>query len=135
MEKQKSRYRWIVFVSVLLTYLLMASQRTAPGLITNNLMEDFSLTTSEIGLLISIQFFVYTCLQIPMGILADRFGPNFFLIMGATLTGIGTIIYSLGTHELILFFARILTGVGDATIWVNMMLILATWFQKKNSCD
>lgn len=131
MEKQKSRYRWIVFVSVLLTYLLMASQRTAPGLITNNLMEDFSLTTSEIGLLISIQFFVYTCLQIPMGILADRFGPNFFLIMGATLTGIGTIIYSLGTHELILFFARILTGVGDATIWVNMMLILATWFQKK----
>ncbi|MCH7323189.1 MFS transporter [Solibacillus sp. MA9] len=131
MEKQKSRYRWIVFVSVLLTYLLMASQRTAPGIITNNLMEDFDLTTSEIGLLMSIQFFVYTSLQIPMGILADRFGPNFFLIIGATLTGFGTIIYSLGTHELILFFARILTGVGDATIWVNMMLILATWFHKK----
>lgn len=78
MEKQKSRYRWIVFASVLVTYLLMASQRTAPGLITNNLMEDFNLTASKIGLLMSIQFFVYTSLQIPMGILADRFGPNFF---------------------------------------------------------
>ena len=131
MDKQNSRYRWVVFVAVLFTYLLMASQRTAPGLITDQLMRDFSVTASTIGLLTSIQFFVYTSLQIPMGILADRYGPNFFLIIGAALTGLGTIIYSLGTHELILFFARILTGVGDATIWVNMVLILAQWFYKK----
>jgi len=109
----------------------MASQRTAPGLITDQLMRDFGVTASTIGLLTSIQFFVYTSLQIPMGVLADRFGPNFFLIMGATLTGLGTILYSLGTHEFVLFFSRILTGVGDATIWVNMVLILAQWFQKK----
>ncbi|MEK8199481.1 MFS transporter [Lysinibacillus sp. FSL M8-0134] len=131
MGKQHHRYRWIVFVSVLFTYLLMASQRTAPGLITDQLMRDFSVTASTIGLLTSIQFFVYTSLQIPMGILADRFGPNFFLIFGATLTGLGTILYSLGTHEFVLFFSRMLTGVGDATIWVNMVLILAQWFHKK----
>lgn len=131
MDKQQHKYRWIVFVAVLFTYLLMASQRTAPGLITDQLMEDFWVTASTIGLLTSIQFFVYTSLQIPMGILADRFGPNVFLIIGATLTGIGTILYSLGTHEFILFFSRILTGVGDATIWVNMVLILAQWFHKK----
>lgn len=131
MEKQNSRYRWIVFAAVLVTYLLMASQRTAPGLITDQLMKDFSVTASTIGLLTSIQFFVYTSLQMPMGILADRYGPNFFLIIGAALTGLGTIIYSLGTHEFILFFARILTGIGDATIWVNMVLILAGWFHTK----
>lgn len=131
MDKQHHRYRWVVFVAVLFTYLLMASQRTAPGLITDQLMRDFGVTASTIGLLTSIQFFVYTSLQIPMGVLADRFGPNFFLIIGAILTGLGTILYSLGTHEFILFFSRILTGVGDATIWVNMVLILAQWFQKK----
>ena len=131
MKKQNSKYRWIVFVSVLCTYLLMASQRTAPGLITDQLMRDFHVTASTIGLLTSIQFFVYTSLQIPMGILADRFGPNFLLIIGATLTGLGTIVYSLGTHEIILFFARMVTGIGDATIWVNMVLILAQWFHTK----
>ncbi len=94
-------------------------------------MNDFQVSASTIGLLASIQFFVYTGLQIPMGILADRFGPNFFLIIGALLTGIGTIIYSLGTHEFVLFFARILTGIGDATIWVNMVLILSQWFSAK----
>lgn len=131
MDKQNSKYRWIVFASVLFTYLLMASQRTAPGLITDQVMRDFSVTATTIGLLASIQFFVYTGLQIPMGILADRFGPNYFLIIGAALTGLGTIIYSLGTHEFVLFFARILTGMGDATIWVNMMLILGQWFSTK----
>jgi sugar phosphate permease len=94
-------------------------------------MLDFNVTATTIGLLTSIQFFVYTGLQIPMGMLADRFGPNFFLIIGAILTGLGTIFYSLGTHELILFLARILTGIGDATIWVNMVLILSQWFKAK----
>jgi sugar phosphate permease len=131
LDKQNSRFRWVVFASVLFTYLLISSQRTAPGLIIDQVMWDFNVTATTIGLLTSIQFFVYTGLQIPMGILANRFGPNFFLIIGAILTGLGTIIYSLGSHEFFLFFARILTGMGDATIWVNMVLILSQWFNAK----
>lgn len=131
MDNQNSKFRWIVFASVLCSYLLMSSLRTAPGLITDQLMADFSVTATTVGLVTSIQFFVYTALQIPMGILTDRYGPNFFLIVGAILTGIGTIIYSVGSHEFILFFARILTGIGDATIWVNLVLILSQWFNAK----
>ncbi|MFT4413918.1 MFS transporter [Fredinandcohnia humi] len=131
MDKKNSKFRWVVFASVLVTYLLMASQRTAPGLITEQVMTGFNVTASTVGLLTGIQFFVYTGLQIPMGIMADRYGPNFFLIIGAILTGMGTIIYSLGTHEFVLFFSRILTGTGDATIWVNMVLILGQWFKGK----
>jgi sugar phosphate permease len=131
LDKQSSGFRWVVFGTVLFTYVLMSSQRTAPGLITDEIMLDFNVTATTIGLLTSIQFFVYTSLQIPMGMMADRFGPNFFLIIGAFLTGLGTIIYSQGTHEFVLFFARILTGTGDATIWVNMVLILGQWFNAK----
>lgn len=131
MDKQNSKYRWVVFAVVMFTYLLMASQRTAPGLITDQVMRDFGVTASTIGLLISIQFFIYTGLQIPMGILTDRYGPNYFLIAGASLTGIGTIIYSVGTHEFVLFFARAVIGVGDATIWVNLVLILSQWFSAR----
>ncbi|MCM3570144.1 MFS transporter [Neobacillus mesonae] len=131
MDKQNSKFRWVVFASVLFTYLIMSSQRTAPGLVIDQIMNDFHVTATTIGLLTSIQFFVYTGLQIPMGLLADRFGPNFFLITGAFLTGLGTIIYSFGTHEFVLFLARIMTGTGDATIWVNTVLILSQWFSKK----
>lgn len=129
MDKQNSSYRWIVFTVVLFTYFLIVSQRTAPGLITDQLMKDFNVTASTIGLLTSIQFLAYAGLQIPIGILSDRFGPNFFLIFGTLLNGIGTIIYSVASSEVLLIAARSLVGIGDATIWINLVLILSQWFK------
>ncbi|WP_026695888.1 MFS transporter [Peribacillus kribbensis] len=131
MDKQNSKYRWIVFISVLLAYLLIVSQRTAPGLISDQLMKDFSVSASVIGLLTSIQFLAYSSLQVPIGILSDRFGPNFFLITGTLLNGLGTVMYSLAGNEYILLLARLLVGIGDATIWVNLVLILSQWFKVK----
>ena len=129
MEKQNSKYRWVVFTTVLFTYFLIVSQRTAPGLISDQLMKDFNVTASTIGLLTSIQFLAYAGLQIPIGILSDRFGPNYLLIIGAILNGLGTLIYSLAPNELVLLLARLLVGMGDATIWVNLVLILSQWFK------
>ncbi|WP_102273500.1 MFS transporter [Cytobacillus massiliigabonensis] len=129
MEKQNSKYRWAVFGTVLFTYFLIVSQRTAPGLITDQLMKDFNLTASTIGLLTSIQFLAYASLQIPIGLLSDRYGPNFFLIIGTILNGLGTVLYSLAPNEFFLLFARLLVGLGDAAIWVNLVLILSIWFK------
>ncbi|XJZ27234.1 nitrate/nitrite transporter [Bacillota bacterium Lsc_1132] len=131
MEKQNSKYRWIVFAAVLFAYFLIVSQRTAPGLITDQLMKEFTISASMIGLLTSIQFLAYAGLQIPIGILSDRFGPNFFLIGGTILNGSGTLLYSLAPNEAVLFAARLLVGMGDATIWVNLVLILSQWFKVK----
>lgn len=128
MNKQQNRYRWLVFFAVLFTYLLITTQRTAPGLITDQIMQEFSVNATTIGILMGMQYFVYTSLQIPMGMMADRFGPHVFLILGTALTGIGTVLYSMGTHEVLLFLARIMIGIGDATIWVNLVLILSQWF-------
>jgi sugar phosphate permease len=129
MDKQNSKFRWIVFATVLFTYFIIVSQRTAPGLISDQLMKDFNVTASTIGLLASIQFFAYAGLQVPIGILSDRFGPNLFLIVGTLLTGVGTLLYSLASNESILFLARLIVGTGDATIWVNVVLILSQWFK------
>ncbi|MBS4201035.1 MFS transporter [Bacillus sp. FJAT-49732] len=131
MEKQNSRYRWIVFATVLLAYFLIVSQRTAPGLISDQLMHDFKVTAATIGLLTSIQFFAYASLQIPVGILSDRFGPNLFLIVGTLLNGVGTLVYSIAPNEFILLLARLMVGIGDAAIWVNLVLILSQWFKVK----
>ncbi|MEH7416518.1 MFS transporter [Neobacillus drentensis] len=129
MKKQTSKYRWVVFASVLVTYFLIVSQRTAPGLISDQLMKDFNLTAATIGLLTSIQFLAYAGFQIPIGILSDRYGPNFFLIIGALLNGIGTLVYSLAPNAFFLLLARLMAGLGDATIWVNLVLILSQWFK------
>jgi len=128
-KHHNSSYRWIVFITVLLAYFLIVSQRTAPGLITDQVMKDFQISAAVVGLMTSIQFVAYSGLQIPIGLLSDRFGPNLFLIIGTLLNGIGTIVYSIAPHESILLFSRLLVGMGDATIWVNLVLILGKWFK------
>lgn len=131
MNKQESSYRWVVFSTVLFAYFLIVSQRTAPGLITEQLMKDFHVSASTIGLISSIQFLAYAGFQIPVGLLSDRYGPNRFLIIGTFLTGIGSFSYSLASNEYVLIFSRLLVGMGDATIFVNLVLILNQWFKAK----
>lgn len=131
MEKQNSSYRWVVLAAVFFTYFLIVSQRTAPGLISDQLMKEFHVTASVIGLLTSIQFLAYAGLQIPIGILSDRYGPNLFLVFGALLNGLGALVYSLAGNEAFLLLARLLAGMGDAAIWVNLVIILSQWFKVK----
>jgi sugar phosphate permease len=131
MNKQESGYRWVVFATVLFAYFLIVSQRTAPGLITDQLMKDFHVSASTIGLLSSIQFLAYAGLQIPVGLLSDRYGPNRFLIMGTLLNGLGCLIFSFAPNEYLLIFSRLLVGIGDATIFVNFVIILSQWFKVK----
>ncbi|RKJ26069.1 MFS transporter, partial [Butyricicoccus sp. 1XD8-22] len=108
MNKQESGYRWFVFGFVLFTYFVIVSQRTAPGLITDQLMNDFQVSAAVIGLMTSIQFLAYVGLQIPVGLLADRYGPNLLLIFGTLLAGIGSLLYSFAGNEYILIFSRFL---------------------------
>jgi MFS family permease len=129
MKKQESGYRWVVFGTALLAYFLIVSQRTAPGLITDQLMKDFHVSASIIGLMSSIQFLAYAGFQIPAGLLSDRYGPNHFLIVGTLITGLGSLIYSLAPNEYVMIFSRFLVGTGDATIFVNLVLILNQWFK------
>lgn len=131
MDKRNSPYRWVVLGATLFTYFLIVIQRTAPGLISDQLMHDFGVTASVVGVMASVQFLAYAGLQIPMGLLSDRYGPNGFLIAGTLLNGLGTVIYSLAAHESVLFAARLLMGTGDAAIWVNLVLILSQWFQAR----
>ncbi|WNB90986.1 MFS transporter [Bacillus sp. NEB1478] len=131
MNKQESSYRWVVFGTVLFAYFLIVSQRTAPGLITDQLMKDFHVSASTIGLLSSIQFLAYAGLQIPVGLLADKYGPNRFLIIGTLLNGLGSLLFSLAPNEYLLIFSRLLVGIGDSMIFVNLVIILSQWFKVK----
>lgn len=131
MNKTNHSYKWIVFTTVLFAYFLVMSQRTAPGLITDQLMTEFHVSAVIIGLMSSFQYFAYAGFQIPVGFLADKYEPNRFLILGLVMVGVGCVIYSFSPNEWVLIGSRFFVGVGDAMIFVNLVLILGQWFQPK----
>ncbi len=128
MNRKESGYRWAVFGAVLFVYVTLVSQRTAPGLITDQLMKTFHVSASSIGWMSSIQFLAYAGFQIPVGLLSDRYGPNRFLIVGTFIAGLGTLLTGFASNEWMLLAARFLDGMGDATIFINFVLILSKWF-------
>lgn len=125
----RNNYRWFLFITVLLSYFLVVIQRTAPGLITETIMKEFQLSASTIGFLSSLQFIAYAALQIPVGLLTDRFGPNRFLVFGVLINGLGTVLFSTAGNAQVLFASRFLVGIGDSMIFVNFIAIISQWFE------
>ncbi|WP_309475295.1 MFS transporter [Bacillus sp. 03113] len=126
--KQSIEYKWIIFFTVLIAYTLIVVQRTAPGVITDQLMKEYGISASMLGLLTGIQFLAYAGLQIPVGMLADKYGPIYLLITGILLNGLGTVLYSIAPSEHVILFTRLLVGSGDSMILINIVLILSKYF-------
>jgi MFS family permease len=130
MDTQAKR-AWKLWAVVSMAYLLIVSQRTAPGIITDQLLAEFQLSGSALGLMSGIQFFMYMALQIPVGLWGDKYGPTLFLLLGVACNGLGTLLYSMAHSVGLLFAGRALVGLGDAMIWVNCVLVLSLVFSRK----
>jgi len=99
-----------------------------PGLVSLQLMRRFGLPASVLGMVSSIQFLMYMVLQVPVGILGDRYGPETFLVLGGLLDGAGTLMFALAGSTGWLFVGRAMVGLGDAMIWINLVLLFSYWF-------
>jgi sugar phosphate permease len=97
------------------------------------LMQEFSLTYSQAGMLASAFFYAYALMQFPAGYLGDRLGKKRILIgcaIGWGLTSIGT---ALATTVGLLFLFRFLTGLAEGTYFSNDRPIIAYYTPKEKA--
>lgn len=118
----------MVWLLASFTYMLAFVQRTAPGLVTARLAQDFRVSPAAMGELAVGQFLAYAALQLPVGLLGDRFGPARWLALGAALDGAGTLLFSQAHSFTLLVLSRGVVGLGDAMLWVNIVLLMGRWF-------
>jgi MFS family permease len=104
-----------------LLYLMGFSQRVAPAVITAELMRDFQIHASALGYLSAFYFYSYVAVQIPTGIIADRWGPRRLLTTGALTAGVGTILFALAPKLVWANTDRLLIG-GTGTMMGPMLL-------------
>jgi sugar phosphate permease len=123
-----SRRRWVVFAFIASGYLLAFMQRTGPGVIADHLQHQFAVSAMVLGTMASVQYFLYMVLQIPVGLSGDNVGPERLFVAGLLLDGLGTLLFSHATSFTELLIGRGVVGMGDALIWVNIVLILGKWF-------
>lgn len=99
--------------------------RMALSPLLDPVMAEFRLSHAEAGFLFSVFFYGYTAMQIPAGLLGDRFGRKRVLIAGILLVALGALMTGLARTLVVLGLARLLTGLAQGMYFSNDRPIIA----------
>lgn len=119
---------WSVWGLGALLYLFGFYQRIAPAVMTDRLMSEFSIGASGLGNLSAFYFYSYVAMQIPTGLLADRWGPRRLLTAGAAVAAVGTALFACAPTLSWANTGRLLIGASVAVAFVSMLKLATRWF-------
>jgi sugar phosphate permease len=122
------RARRVVFGIVLASFVLSFFHRTAPAAIATELAHAFAISGAMLGTVAATYFYVYTLLQIPVGVLADTLGPRRILTAGSIVAGLGSIAFALAPTWEIAAAGRTLVGIGVSVAFIAILKVSAVWF-------
>ncbi|MBP9841695.1 MAG: MFS transporter [Simkaniaceae bacterium] len=130
-ESTKLRYpiqAWTIwFLSAFFMFYKYALE-VSPSVMTTTLMSSFHINGVQLGNLVACYFYAYLLLQIPAGILIDRFGPRKVTTISIALCALGSFVFANATTVMVAGFARFAMGVGAAFAVVNCLKLTANWF-------
>ncbi len=119
---------WIVWGVGAAFYLNGFYQRVAPAVMTDYLMADFRIGAAALGNLSAFYFYSYVFMQIPTGVLADRWGPRKLLTAGACIASLGAFLFAASPGLLLANVGRLLIGGSVGVAWVALLKLTAAWF-------
>ena len=131
MNKHVLLMRWIVWALAVLFYFYEFLLRVAPSVMEKELMRDFAINAGQYGSLSAFYLYAYAPMQLPVGLLMDRFGARKLLTIATILCGLGTLLF--GSTHILLFaqLGRFITGVGSAFAFVGLVYVCSHWFSGK----
>jgi MFS family permease len=109
-------------------YLLSYLYRTVNAVISPELVRELGLAPSALGLMTSAYFVAFAAVQIPAGIMLDRFGPRRVEPALLVVAGTGALGFALAADVPGLLFARALIGLGVATCLMAPLKAISTWY-------
>lgn len=122
------RRRLAGFSVLAVAFMIAFFHRVSPTVITDQLMHAFGVSATALGSLAAMYYYVYTVMQVPAGVLADRVGPRISVAAGSAVAGVGTLLFAGAPGILAADAGRLLIGLGVATAFVGLMKYSAVWF-------
>jgi predicted MFS family arabinose efflux permease len=98
--------------------------RSSTGVIAPDLVAELALTPEEIGLVSGAFFIAITLLQLPIGIMLDRFGARRVIASMLAIAVVGSLAFAAATGFAGLVLARILIATGFAAVTIGSVVIL-----------
>ncbi|MCH9770610.1 MAG: MFS transporter [Gammaproteobacteria bacterium] len=134
--KTKARmlvYGWVVCILAAFFYCYEYLLRIEPSVMVRELMHNFSITATGVGVLSAMYYYAYTPLQAIVGITTDYYGPRRVLTIAILSCTLGSLIFGLPHHVFYLAaIGRLLIGVGSAFAFVGVLKLAAMWLPHRH---
>jgi MFS family permease len=105
--------------------------RVSPSVMVEELMRDFAVGGAILGNLSALYFYGYAGMQIPVGLLLDRFGPRRLMTVAATLVAVACLLFAWSDGLAGASVTRFLIGAGCAFSLVGAMAVAGQWFPRQ----
>jgi len=125
------KYTFLAVVICILAatfYMYEFTLQVSLGVMTNELMQDLHLNAASLGLVSAFYYYAYTPMQVPAGLLHDRFGPRRVITLAILTCVLGALCFSLSTNIFNASAGRFLMGIGSAFSFSGALVLIARWF-------
>lgn len=117
----------LIFATV--AYFVAVVQRSSMGVAALDAKDRFEVNAATLSALGVAQLVVYAAMQIPVGMLLDRFGSRANLAFGAVVMFAGQVVVSGSEDFAIAVMGRMLVGFGDAFTFIALVRLVSVWFR------
>lgn len=122
---------WVICLIATLNYSYDFFIRAAPGAMGEQLQDAFKITSTQIGWLSSAYFIAYTVMQIPAGVIIDKYNRKYVIATATALCVFGNYLFSATNYYEVAFLGRILMGVGSAFGFVGAAKMAGMWLPQR----
>lgn len=119
---------WLIWGVAVAAYTLAIANRASLSAVGVDAAERFHADAATLSLFAVVQLAVYGGMQIPIGVLLDRYGSRPIMAIGMVLMALGQLVMALSPSIGIALLARVLLGAGDAAVFPAVLRLVATWF-------
>ena len=123
-----SAYRWAVLAVTVVAFVQTHMQRMAFAPLIPTFVSDLGITYTAAGTIQTAYFWTYALAQVPIGVIADRWGSRRVMAVCMGLLALGAAAFASSGSFAASIAARMLVGLGAAAVWVPGMRLVTEWF-------
>lgn len=119
---------YLAWAAVAIAYAIAFLHRVSPQSVSLSFMHDFNTDAAGVAMLASSYFWGYTLMQIPAGLLVDRYGVKRVVLVSMVASSLGSAAFALAPNLLDVFAARLIVACGDALVFTALLKLVAQSF-------